>query len=69
MENIGKDVDKERQALKLRVVDLERKLEGVRQDVTITESKLAAKESELTTLQSSLKELDDLREMKAVMFI
>ncbi|KAK9678681.1 hypothetical protein RND81_11G227100 [Saponaria officinalis] len=65
MDCIGKDLDKERYTLKLRVLDLEKTLEGVRQDLASTEAKLAAKESYLSSLQSSLKELDELREMKA----
>ncbi|XP_074301759.1 kinesin-like protein KIN-14E isoform X2 [Silene latifolia] len=63
--NAGKDLDKERQTLKLRICDLEKTLEIVRKDLAITEAKLAAKESHMSSLQSSLNELDELREMKA----
>ncbi|KMT08684.1 hypothetical protein BVRB_6g139580 [Beta vulgaris subsp. vulgaris] len=64
-ENAGKDLDKERQTLKLRVSELEKRLEGVRHELEISESKLVAKESDLSALQNSLKELEELREMKA----
>ncbi|XP_074295481.1 kinesin-like protein KIN-14E [Silene latifolia] len=65
MGNAGKDLDKERHTLKLRICDLEKTLETVRKDLAITEAKLAAKESHMSSLQSSLNELDELREMKA----
>jgi len=52
--------------LKLRVTELEKKLEGVRQELSIVESKLAVKDADLCTLRNSLKELEELREMKAV---
>ncbi|KAK9670510.1 hypothetical protein RND81_13G206100 [Saponaria officinalis] len=65
VDSVGKDLDKERQALKLRICDLEKTLEAVRKDLASTEAKLEAKDSYMSSLQSSLKELDDLREMKA----
>ncbi|KAL9229698.1 hypothetical protein vseg_005137 [Gypsophila vaccaria] len=65
VDNVGKDLDKERQTLKLRISELEKTLEAVRKDLASTEAKLEAKESYVSSLQSSLKELDDLREMKA----
>lgn len=68
IENAGKFFEKERQASKLRVSELEKRLDGARHDLEIAESKLVAKESELSELQNSLKELEELREMKAVMY-
>ncbi|XP_056696492.1 kinesin-like protein KIN-14E isoform X2 [Spinacia oleracea] len=63
--NAGKDFEKERQNLKLRISELEKRLEGLRRDLEMAETKLAAKESDLSVLQNSLKELEELREMKA----
>ena len=68
IENAAKIFEKERQASKLRVSELEKRLDGARHDLEIAESKLVAKESELSELQNSLKELEELREMKAVMY-
>ncbi|KAJ8422092.1 hypothetical protein Cgig2_000594 [Carnegiea gigantea] len=65
IEVAGKGFQQERQALKLRVTELEKKLERVKQELSIVESKLAVKDADLCTLQSSLKELEELREMKA----
>ncbi|XP_057544275.1 kinesin-like protein KIN-14E [Amaranthus tricolor] len=65
IENAAKIFEKERQASKLRVSELEKRLDGARHDLEIAESKLVAKESELSELQNSLKELEELREMKA----
>ena len=38
----------------------------MKQELSIVESKLAVRDADLCTLQSSLKELEELREMKAV---
>lgn len=59
-----KNLDKERQDMKLLVTTLERKLEDVTRDLDATKSLLAVKDEELTSLQDSLRELDELREMK-----
>lgn len=64
IEAAGKGFRQERQALKLQVTELEKKLEGVKQELSIVESKLAVKDADLCTLQSSLTELEELREMK-----
>ncbi|KAL2483112.1 Kinesin-like calmodulin-binding protein [Forsythia ovata] len=56
--------EKERKALKLRILDLEMKLEEVTKDLAVVQSALGAKDTELSSLQNNLRELEDLREMK-----
>lgn len=50
-------------------MELEKKLEGVTQDLVVTESTLTMRNAELDTLQCNLKELEELREMKEVVFL
>ncbi|KAF2312540.1 hypothetical protein GH714_035005 [Hevea brasiliensis] len=64
MEFLEKNFEQERKTLKLRVIELERKLEGVTQELAATESTLAIRDADLTTLQNNMKELEELREMK-----
>ncbi|KAA8547628.1 hypothetical protein F0562_004057 [Nyssa sinensis] len=64
VEILVRNLEQECNALRLRVVELEKKLEDVKQDLGVAESTLAIKDSELSTLQSNLKELEELREMK-----
>ena len=52
--------------LKSQIADLEQKLEVTTRSLNVAESNLAARNSEVDSLQSSLKELDELREFKAV---
>jgi chromosome segregation ATPase len=52
--------------LKSQIADLEQKLEVTTRCLNVAESNLAARNSEVDSLQSSLKELDELREFKAV---
>lgn len=66
---LEKKNEQERKALKLRVLELEKKLEGVNQELAVVTSTLATKNSEIASLQSNLKELEELREMKEVMMI
>lgn len=66
---LEKKNEQERKALKLRVLELEKKLEGVNQELAVVKSTLATKNSEIASLQSNLKELEELREMKEVMMI
>ncbi|CAL1409991.1 unnamed protein product [Linum trigynum] len=54
----------ERKASKLRISELEKKLEVASQDLTIAKSTLADREADYSVLQNNLKELEDLREMK-----
>lgn len=58
--------EEERKFLELQMFDLEKKLEGITQELAIAKSTLAAKNSDLATLQNNLQELDELREMKEV---
>jgi hypothetical protein len=51
--------------LKSHITDLEQKLEVTTRSLNVAESNLAARNSEVDSLQSSLKELDELREFKA----
>ena len=61
-----KNLEQERQTLKFRVIELERKLEMVTRDLATSKSTLAIVNADLASLQSNLKELEDLREMKEV---
>ncbi|KAH7296226.1 hypothetical protein KP509_26G014500 [Ceratopteris richardii] len=54
----------ERDILRKRVADLEKKLTEQTQELSVAESMLALRTSELEALQGSLKELEELREMK-----
>jgi len=66
MEVVEKKIEQERQSLKLRVIELERKLEMVTRDLATSKSTLAIVNADLASLQNNLKELEDLREMKEV---
>ncbi|CAA2968417.1 kinesin-like calmodulin-binding [Olea europaea subsp. europaea] len=55
---------KERKNLKLRISELEKKLEELTKDLAVAQSALGAKDTELSSLQNNLRELEDLREMK-----
>ncbi|KAK7386595.1 hypothetical protein VNO78_26928 [Psophocarpus tetragonolobus] len=57
-------LEQERKAMKSEVYDLERKLEGCRQELLVAKSTISVKDSELAALQNDLKELEELREMK-----
>ncbi|GAB2260134.1 hypothetical protein Droror1_Dr00010989 [Drosera rotundifolia] len=59
-----KKFEQERQSLLLRVSELEKKLEVTKQDLAHAESSLAKKNADLSLLQDSMKELEELREMK-----
>jgi len=50
------------------VSELKKRLEEVRCELGIAESKLASREADLSALNSSMKELEELREMKAVIY-
>ncbi|CAO2044138.1 unnamed protein product [Urochloa humidicola] len=51
--------------LKSQVAELEQKLEATTRSLNMVESNLAVRNSEVDSLQNSLKELDELREFKA----
>lgn len=61
---LEKNAEQERKSLRLQVSELEKKLEEVTQKLAVTESTLANKDNELSTLQVNVKELEELREMK-----
>lgn len=61
-----KRYEQERRALKLRVSELENKLEVLTQDLEKAESTIESKTSDMLMLQNNLKELEELREMKEV---
>ncbi|XP_004509479.1 kinesin-like protein KIN-14E isoform X1 [Cicer arietinum] len=62
--SLQRKLEQERKAVKSEVYDLERKLEGYRQELTAAKSIISVKDSELAALQNNLKELDELREIK-----
>ncbi|KAM1174125.1 hypothetical protein ACFX13_027373 [Malus domestica] len=64
IDSVEKKFEQELRALKLQVFELEKKLEGVNQELAGLKSTLATKNSEVAELHSSLKELEELREMK-----
>ncbi|GAB4848357.1 Kinesin-like protein KIN-14E [Ancistrocladus abbreviatus] len=61
---IEKKYEQERQTLILRVSELEKKLELVKQELAVAESTLVERNAEFSVVQSNMKELDELREMK-----
>lgn len=69
MQNLDKTFEQERKAFKVRVSDLEKKLEQVTQNLVEAESNLKIKNIELSTMEINLRELEDLREMKEVMIL
>lgn len=63
---LEKKSEQERKTLELKVIELEKKLEVAAQELAGLESTLAIRNSDLAALQSNLKELEELREMKEV---
>ena len=63
MERIYED---ECRKLKDHTAKLEQKLESTTHSLNVAESTLASRNAEVDTLQNTLKELDELREFKAV---
>ncbi|QCD81841.1 kinesin-like protein KIN-14E isoform X2 [Vigna unguiculata] len=57
-------LEQERKAVKSEAYELERKLEGCRQELLAAKATISAKDSELVSMQNNLKELEELREMK-----
>jgi hypothetical protein len=64
--SLQRKFEQERKAVKSEVYDLERKLEGYRQELMTAKSIISVKDTELAALQNNFKELDELREMKEV---
>lgn len=56
--------EQERRSLKLRVSELERKLEEVTRNLVAAQSAIALKDTQISALQNNLRELEELREMK-----
>lgn len=56
----------ENRKLRVQNAELEQKLESTSQALTAAESRLTLRNAELDTLQNSIKELEELREFKAV---
>eukprot|EP01018_Ginkgo_biloba_P032013 Gb_25781 [translate_table: standard] len=63
-QTLERKFEQERDMLRARVAELEKKLTERTQELSVTESTLAARVSELDAVQGSLKELEELREMK-----
>ncbi|CAI9110386.1 OLC1v1010396C1 [Oldenlandia corymbosa var. corymbosa] len=63
-EFLQKTAEHEQKSLKLRVVELERKLDEATQKLSTVQTALSSKDAELIMYQNNLKELEDLREMK-----
>lgn len=62
--SIERKFEEERKSLELEKLDLQKKLEGIMQELAVAKSTLTARNSELAAFQNNLKELDELREMK-----
>ncbi|KAH1224192.1 Kinesin-like protein KIN-14E [Glycine max] len=57
-------LEQEGKTLNSKVYDLERKLDAFRQELSVAESTVSVKDSELAALKNNLDELEELREMK-----
>lgn len=66
IEILEKSFEQERKNLKLQVCDLERKLAEATQDLATLQSTVASRNADLAALDSNLKELEELRELKEV---
>ncbi|KAJ4713994.1 Kinesin-like calmodulin-binding protein [Melia azedarach] len=64
IEILEKSFEQERKNLKLQVCDLERKLAEATQDLATLQSTVASRNADLAALDSNLKELEELRELK-----
>lgn len=62
-------MEQERRKTEPRINELEKKVQELTQRLAAAESSLVIKDSELSTMHINLKELEDLREMKEVIFI
>lgn len=66
---LEKDLEQERKMTKPRISELEKKVAELTQKLANAESTLAIKDNELSNLHINLKELEDLREMKEVIYL
>ncbi|CAM8989251.1 unnamed protein product [Rhodiola kirilowii] len=57
-------IEQERKTIKLQLFEVEKKLEGVKQELSVAKSSLQEKNAECAALQKNLQELEELREMK-----
>ncbi|XP_068648148.1 kinesin-like protein KIN-14I isoform X2 [Aristolochia californica] len=64
LEALERKFEQERKVLLLRISELEKKLGKTTEGLAAAESSLAIRNTEFDTLQNSLKELEELREMK-----
>ncbi|KAK9164816.1 hypothetical protein Scep_000007 [Stephania cephalantha] len=64
MKMLQRSLEQEHKTLALRVSELEKELEGVKEDLSISKSLIRMKDIELDTVHNNLKELEELREMK-----
>lgn len=64
IEILERKFEQERRTHRLRVSELEKKLEAVKKDLVVSETTLSARNLELDALQNNLRELEELREMK-----
>lgn len=62
-----KNFEDERKTMKKHIFELERKLEGTLQALTVAESTITMRDAELEASQINMKELEELREMKEVL--
>lgn len=58
--------EQEQKTMKLRISELEKKVEEATRNLAAAQSTIAAKDKELSALQNNLRELEDLKEMKEV---
>ncbi|XP_064979395.1 kinesin-like protein KIN-14I isoform X1 [Musa acuminata AAA Group] len=63
---LEKKFEEERRILKTRITELEHKLQGIMQDLSIANASISMKNKEIDELQNNAKELEELREWKAV---
>ncbi|GMI86293.1 ZWICHEL, KINESIN-LIKE CALMODULIN-BINDING PROTEIN, POTATO KINESIN-LIKE CALMODULIN-BINDING PROTEIN [Hibiscus trionum] len=61
---LKKSYELECKALKLQVSELEKKLEVITNELAVSESTLAIRNADVSSLQNNLKELEELREMR-----
>ncbi|XP_068652513.1 kinesin-like protein KIN-14I [Aristolochia californica] len=64
LEALERKFEQERKALRLQISELEKQLGKMTEELAAAESSLAIRNTKFDTLQNSLKELEELREMK-----
>lgn len=66
---LEKNFEEEKRVLMARITELEQKLQNVIQDLSIANATIAMRNTALDELQNNSRELDELREWKAVYII